>query len=160
MWNAPVMGFFTDPQSGQLAADALRSSGFNDIRFSTAEDFNAGLIEANPKHNQWHMEKTFLGIVVGVIIGAIFGWLMGLALGKVWAAIGAVVLACIGAALGLLIADRHTSTYENILRSGGVLLIVNFANSARVQEAIDILRRSGAREVSANRPGDSPDEGS
>ncbi len=161
MTQSPVIGVFQDFPSGQRAAMALEDVGFDEVTLFTADDYNSGLVPADPKENRKTMERSFAGAAIGLVVGAAVGWMLGWPIGRMWAALGSVLMAGIGATAGFLLGDRGANPYEAILTQGGVLISVRFENPARVSEAVNLLKRLGARQVSVNTPGaQMPAEGS
>jgi hypothetical protein len=156
-----IVGFFPTPSVAKTAVSELESAGFSrdDISVVTTETKTSGAPHVGPVAETGSQEdvgeKAAIGGVAGFILGiaalAIPGFGPILAAGPLAAAIGG---AAAGAATGGLIGvftkegipEEAANRYSKAIGSGRVMVTVH-TGAARVDEAADILDRSGAIDV-------------
>jgi hypothetical protein len=78
-------------------------------------------------------------IAAGPIMGALAG-----------AGTGGVVGGLIGALVGMGIPEYEAKRYEGLVKNGGILLSVHCDNSDWVGRAKDVLKQSGADDISSS----------
>ncbi len=111
-------------------------------------------------------EGTTTGVVAGGAIGGTLGLLAGIgalaipgigpfiAAGPIMGALagigsGGVVGGIIGALVGMGIPEYEAKRYEGRIKEGGILLSVHCDNSDWVRRAKDLLKQTGADDVSS-----------
>src|SRR6185436_6071909 len=95
-----------------------------------------------------------LGWLVGIGALAIPGLGPFIAAGPIMAAlagagVGGAVGGLTGALIGMGIPEYEAKRYEGLIKSGGILLSVHSDNSEWTKRAKEILRRTGADDISA-----------
>ena len=112
-------------------------------------------------------EGTTTGAVTGGTIGGTLGLLAGIgalaipglgpfiAAGPIMAAlagvgVGGTVGGLVGALVGMGIPEYEAKRYEGRVKAGGVLLSVHCATSEDITRAKDILKRTGADDISSS----------
>jgi hypothetical protein len=148
-----------------LALTGLRDAGFAGSQVSVLLPENLGPRELVMAKETKAPEGTATGAGSGAVIGGALGWLVGvgalaipglgpfIAAGPLMAALagigaGGVVGGLVGGLVGLGIPEYEAKRYEGRLRQGGILLSVHCDTSDDVKLAKDIMKRSGAEDVS------------
>ena len=120
---------------------------------------------AHEKHTK-APEGTATGATSGAVIGGGLGWLAGIgalaipglgpliAAGPIVAALagvgaGGAIGGLAGALVGMGIPEYEAKRYEGRVKEGGILLSVHSDNSDWTSKAKDILKRTGADDVSS-----------
>ena len=120
---------------------------------------------AHEQHTKAPEGATTGGITGGVLGGAL-GWLVGIgalaipgvgpfiAAGPIMAALGGAALGgavggIAGALIGLGIPEYEAKRYEGQVKNGGVLMYINCDTSDAISRAKDILKGTGAEDVSS-----------
>ena len=121
---------------------------------------------AHEKHTK-APEGTTTGAVTGGTIGGTLGLLAGIgalaipglgpfiAAGPIMAAlagvgVGGTVGGLVGALVGMGIPEYEAKRYEGRVKDGGVLLSVHCSTSEEITRAKDILKRTGADDISSS----------
>jgi hypothetical protein len=154
-----AVGVFEDRTNAERAIDELHRAGFtdNEIGFAVRGEGTTGTTaEANAA-------DAGTGAVTGAVSGGVLGGLIGagaallipgigpavaggiLAATLTGAAVGAAAGGLIGALTGMGIPEEEASYYQSEFESGRVIVTVNAPN--RQQEALEILRRNGAYDI-------------
>ncbi|SDD44387.1 general stress protein [Sporomusa acidovorans] len=151
-----VIGVFNSHEHAEQAVNALRSQGF------TTEEIN--IVSKNNKQNQnrendYYEDDITDGALTGGTLGGIGGLLLGagalaipgvgpvLAAGPIAAALGGAVAG--GIAGGLVdwgIPAEAGRRYEREVAQGGILAIIR-SDAAKSNQAAQILRQNGAKDV-------------
>jgi hypothetical protein len=112
-------------------------------------------------------EGTTTGVAAGGAIGGTLGLLAGIgvlaipgvgpfiAAGPIMAAlaglgVGGIVGGLIGALVGMGIPEYEAKRYEGLIKEGGVLLSVHCDTSNEITRAKDILKHTGAQDISSS----------
>jgi hypothetical protein len=164
--NTAVFGIYRDQLGVEEAVDALRAAGFRKTDISVLFPENQGTKDfAHEKHTK-APEGTATGAGTGAVIGGTLGWLAGIgalaipgvgpliAAGPIVAAltgvgVGGAVGGVTGALIGMGIPEYEAKRYEGRVKEGGILLSVHSDNSDWTSKAKDILKRTGADDVSS-----------
>jgi hypothetical protein len=118
------------------------------------------------KKNTKAPEGTATGAGTGAVIGGTLGWLAGIgalaipgvgpliAAGPIVAAltgvgVGGAIGSITGALVGMGIPEYEAKRYEGRVKEGGILLSVHSDNSDWTDKAKDILKRTGAEDISS-----------
>jgi hypothetical protein len=127
---------------------------------------NAGTREFAHEKNTKAPEGATTGAGTGVVLGGAMGWLLGIgaiaipglgpfiAAGPIMAAlagagVGGTVGGIAGALVGMGIPEYEAKRYEGRVKDGGVLLSVHSDNSDWTKRAKEILKSTGAQDISS-----------
>ena len=165
--NTAAFGIYPNNSAAEAAVDQLVAAGFSNQDVSVlmadrkgSKDFAA---EKNTKAPEGATTRAGVGGAVGgtlgllagigalaipgvgplIAAGPIMGALAGLGAGG---AVGGVV----GALVGLGIPEYEAKRYEGRVKDGGVLLSVHCDSSNEVSRAKDILKATGAEDISSS----------
>ncbi len=164
--NEAVFGIYDSTVHAERAVDTLLRAGFsnNDISVLLPDDDSTR--EFAHKKDTKAPEGTTTGGVAGGVIGGTLGILAGIGaiaipgIGPFIAAgpimgglaglgVGGAVGGLIGALVGMGIPEYEAKRYEGRLKSGGVLLSVHCSTSDEVKRAKDMLKGTGAEDISS-----------
>jgi Protein of unknown function (DUF3341) len=165
--NKSVLGIYSSRSAVESAITYLREAGFASTDVSVLLPENLGSKELATEKSSKAPEGTTAGATSGAVIGGALGWLAGvgalaipgigpfIAAGPIVAAlagVGAVgaVGGFIGALIGLGIPEYEAKRYEGRLQKGGVLVSVHCDTSAEIDRAKDVLKRTGAEDISTS----------
>jgi len=165
--NTAVFGIYRDRRHAEQAVDALRAAGFRNSDVSVLLPDNAGTKDFAHEKNTKAPEGVTTGAASGGVLGGALGWLAGIgalaipgvgpfiAAGPIMGAlagagVGGAVGGLVGALVGMGIPEYEAKRYEGRVREGGVLLSVHADNSDWVKRAKDLLRDTGAEDVSSS----------
>jgi hypothetical protein len=152
--------------NAESAVDSLLAAGY------TAQDISVLMPDSDSSREFAHEkntkapEGTTTGVVSGGAIGGTLGLLAGIgalaipglgpfiAAGPIMGALagvgaGGAVGGFIGALIGMGIPEYEAKRYEGLVKDGGVLLSVHCDSSDEVSRAKDILKQTGATDVSS-----------
>ncbi|MDQ2712546.1 MAG: general stress protein [Acidobacteriota bacterium] len=164
--NTVVYGIYNTRSEAETTVDQLLASGFRNEDISVLLQDNAGTKDFAHEKATKAPEGTTTGVVTGGVVGGTLGLLAGIgalaipgigpfiAAGPIMGALagvgtGGVVGGIIGALVGMGIPEFEAKRYEGRIKSGGILLSVHCDNSDWVGKAKDILKNSGAEDVSS-----------
>jgi len=158
--------FFPTYSEVELAVDELRRSGFRNVDISVLLPQNVG--SKDPAHQKATKapEGVTAGATTGAVLGGALGWLAGIgalaipglgpfiAAGPMVAAlagvgVGGAVGGVAGALVGMGIPEYEAKRYEGRIKEGGILLSVHCDDSQWVSRAKDILKTTGAQDISS-----------
>lgn len=164
--NKAVFGIYSTVSQAERTVDLLVQAGFVSTNISVLlQDFRGSRDFAHQKQTKAPEGATTGGVAGGVIGGAL-GVLAGIgtlaipglgpfiAAGPIMAglaglgALGAVG-GIIGALVGLGIPEYEAKRYEGRLKEGGVLLSVHCDTSEEISRSKELLRTSGAEDISS-----------
>src|SRR6202008_2584976 len=148
------------------AVDALRQDGFRNTDISALFPENVGTKDFAHEKNTKAPEAATAGGASGAVLGGALGWLAGIwalaipglgpfiAAGPIMgplagAGAGGAVGGLIGALVGMGIPEYEAKRYEGRVRDGGILMSVHCDNSKWVDRAKQILRDTGAEDISS-----------
>ena len=164
--NTAAYGIYKTRAEAEQAIDRLLASGFRSEDISVLLQDNVGTKDfAHEKHTK-APEGATTGAVAGGAIGGTLGLLAGIgalaipgvgpliAAGPIMATLagvgsGGVVGGLIGALSGMGIPEYEAKRYEGRVKEGGILVSVHCDNSDWVGKAKDLLKRTGADDVSS-----------
>ena len=166
MANTAVFGIYPDRLSTENAVAALREAGFRNTDISVLFPENAGTKDFAHEKNTKAPEGVATGVSSGAVIGGTLGWLVGIgalaipglgpfvAAGPLMALLagvgaGGAVGGVTGALIGLGIPEYEAKRYEGRIKHGGILLSVHSDNGDWTKRATDILRNTGAQDISS-----------
>jgi hypothetical protein len=164
--NTAAFGIYRDRRQVEDAVDALMAAGFRSEDISVLMPENVGTKDfAHEKHTK-APEGATTGAGAGAAIGGTLGLLAGIgalaipglgpfiAAGPIMGALagagaGGVAGGIIGALVGMGIPEYEAKRYEGLIKDGGILLSVHCDNSEWVGRAKEILKRTGAQDISS-----------
>ena len=164
--NTAAFGIYRDRTSLENGVDGLREAGFRGEDISVLFPDNEGTKDfAHEKHTK-APEGATTGATTGALAGGGLGWLVGIgalaipglgpfiAAGPIVAALagagaGGALGGITGALIGAGIPEYEAKRYEGRIKEGGILLSVHCDNSDWTGKAKDILKRTGADDVSS-----------
>jgi len=164
--NTAVFGIYRDRRHVETGVDELFEAGFRGEDISVLLPDNVGTKDfAHEKHTK-APEGAATGATTGGVVGGTLGLLAGIgaiaipgvgpfiAAGPIMGALagigtGGVVGGIIGALVGLGIPEYEAKRYEGMIKEGRVLLSVHCDNSEWVTRAKEILKQTGAEDVSS-----------
>jgi tetrahydromethanopterin S-methyltransferase subunit C len=165
--NTAVFGIYKNSAHAEGAVDRIAAAGFsyNDISvlLPDAESSRQFAHEKNTKAP----EGATTGVATGGIVGGTLGLLAGIgalaipgvgpliAAGPIMASlaglgVGGAVGGLIGALVGMGIPEYEAKRYEGRVKNGGVLLSVHCASSEEISRAEDLLKQTGAEDISSS----------
>jgi Heat induced stress protein YflT domain len=164
--NTAVYGIYRDRTTAENAVDRLIAAGFRSEDISVLLQDNVGTKDFAHEKQTKAPEGTTTGAVTGGVIGGTLGLLAGIgalaipgvgpfiAAGPIMGALagigsGGVVGGIVGALVGMGIPEYEAKRYEGRIKEGGILLSVHCDNSDWVGKAKDILKQTGAEDVSS-----------
>jgi len=164
--NTAVYGIYRDRGMAEAAVDRLIASGFRSEDISVLLQDNVGTKDFAHEKQTKAPEGTTTGAVTGGVIGGTLGLLAGIgalaipglgpfiAAGPIMATLagigsGGVVGGVVGALVGMGIPEYEAKRYEGRIKEGGILLSVHCDNSDWTGKAKDLLKQTGAEDVSS-----------
>ncbi len=164
--NTSVFGIYPTRARAEEAVDALRQANFRNTDISALFPDNAGSKDFAHEKNTKAPEGSVAGATSGAVVGGVLGWLAGIgalaipgvgpliAAGPIMgmlAGAGAVgaVGGVVGALVGMGIPEYEAKRYEGRVKNGGILLSVHCDSHDWVKRAEDILKRTGAEDISS-----------
>jgi hypothetical protein len=170
--NTAAFGIYRNRSQVEGGIDALLASGFRNEDISVLFPDNAGTKDFAHEKNTKAPEGTTTGVAAGGTIGGTLGLLAGIgalsipglgpfiAAGPIMGALagigaGGAVGGLIGALVGMGIPEYEAKRYEGRVKEGGILLSVHCDDSDWVGRAKDVLKRTGAEDVSSTGEADS-----
>jgi hypothetical protein len=164
--NTAAFGIFPTRSSAENAVEHLISAGFRSDDVSVlAPDIKATRELATEKNTK-APEGTTTGATAGGAIGGTLGLLAGIgalaipglgpfiAAGPIMGALagigaGAATGGLIGALVGMGIPEYEAKRYEGRVKDGGILVSAHCDDSKWVDKAKDVLKASGAEDISS-----------
>jgi hypothetical protein len=163
--NASVFGIYPTHAGVEGGVQSLKQAGFRPTDISILFRENGRNEEYTAERGSKLPEGATAGGGSGAVIGGALGWLAGIgaltipgfgaliAAGPMVAALagigaGGVVGAVTGALIGLGIPEFEAKRYEGRMKKGGILLSVHADDAAWAKRAFEILRQTGAEDVS------------
>ncbi len=172
--NTAVFGIYPSYVSVENGVDALRSAGFRNEDISALFPEGAGTKAFAYEKNTKAPEGATTGAGTGIVLGGAMGWLLGIgaiaipglgpfiAAGPIMAAlagagVGGAVGGIAGALIGMGIPEYEAKRYEGRVKDGGILLSVHSDNSDWTKRAKEILKQTGAQDISSSAEAGSDD---
>jgi len=164
--NTVVYGIYRTRSQAEGGVDALLAADFRNEDISVLLQDNVGTKDfAHEKHTK-APEGTATGATTGGVIGGTLGLLAGIgalaipgvgpfiAAGPIMGTLagigsGAVLGGIVGALVGMGIPEYEAKRYEGRIKEGGILVSVHADNREWSGRAKDILKRTGADDVSS-----------
>lgn len=164
--NTAVFGLYRSRSEAERGVDHLLGAGFRSADISVLLPDNAGTKDlAHEKHTK-APEGATTGATTGGVVGGTLGLLAGIgaiaipgvgpfiAAGPIMGALagigtGGVVGGIIGALIGMGIPEYEAKRYEGMVKQGRALLSVHCDNSDWVSRAKDVLKSTGAEDISS-----------
>jgi hypothetical protein len=161
-----VFGIYPTVAQAERAVDTLVHEQFSNADISVLlPDAESSREFAHEKHTK-APEGTATGAAAGGTIGGTLGLLAGIgslaipgvgpfiAAGPIVGAlagigVGGAVGGLVGALVGLGIPEYEAKRYEGRVKKGGVLLSVHCDTSEEITRAKDVLKRTGAEDISS-----------
>lgn len=164
--NTAVFGIYRTRSGVEQGVDALRAAGFRNTDISVLFPENEGTKDFAHEKNTKAPEGIAAGAGTGAVVGGTLGWLAGIgalaipgvgpliAAGPIVAAltgvgVGGAIGGITGALIGMGIPEYEAKRYEGRVKEGGMLLSVHSDNSDWTSKAKDILKQTGAEDVSS-----------
>jgi hypothetical protein len=164
--HTAVFGIYPSYTSVEIGVDALRTAGFSNADISVLFPESAGTRDFAHEKNTKAPEGATTGAGTGIVLGGAMGWLMGIgalaipgigpfiAAGPIMAAmagagVGGAVGGIAGALIGMGIPEYEAKRYEGRVKDGGILLSVHTDSSDWIKQAKDVLKRTGAQDISS-----------
>jgi len=164
--NTAVFGIYPARADAEIGVDRLIGAGFRGEDISALLPDNVGNKDFAHEKNTKAPEGTTTGAVTGGALGGTLGLLAGIGalaipgVGPLIAAgpivgtlagigAGGAVGGLIGALVGMGIPEYEAKRYEGRVKKGEVLLSVHCDNSDWVKRAKDILKTTGAQDISS-----------
>ena len=163
-----VFGIHKTRNEAERCVDLLLSSGFSGDDVSVLlPDNDRGSKDFAHEKNTKAPEGTVAGVTTGGAIGGTLGLLAGIgmlaipgvgpliAAGPIMGAlaglgVGGAVGGLIGALVGMGIPEFEAKRYEGRIKEGGVLLSVHCDSASRISRATNLLRHTGAQDISSS----------
>jgi len=160
-----VFGIYPDVDAAERAVDTLVRERFANNDISVLVPDNQSSKEFAHKKQTKAPEGTATGAATGGTIGGTLGLLAGIgalaipgvgpfiAAGPIMATlagigVGGAVGGLVGALVGMGIPEYEAKRYESRVKDGGVLLSVHCATSDEIARVKELLKRTGADDIS------------
>jgi hypothetical protein len=164
--NTAVFGIYNSEPNAEDALNRLCLAGFRNTDVSILYSKNVGNKDLAHQKNTKAPEGAVIGAIIGAIICGVLGWLAGdgtlavpgdasfIAAGPIMAmlsgiGVGGVIGGIIGALIGASLPEYEARRYEGRVRKGGVLISVHCDDSNFEKKAKQLLRDTGALDISA-----------
>src|SRR5882757_9163728 len=164
--NTAVFGIYKTSMAAERAVDQILAAGFSNNDISVLLPDSQSSKEFAHEKETKAPEGTTTGATAGGVIGGTLGLLAGIgalaipgvgpfiAAGPIMGTlaglgVGGAVGGLLGALVGLGIPEYEAKRYEGRLKNGGVLLSVHCNTSDEITRAKDVLKRTGAEDISS-----------
>ena len=164
--NTAVFGIYKSSAQAESAVDRILAAGFSNNDISVLLPDTQSSKEFAHEKNTKAPEGTTTGATTGGVVGGTLGLLAGIgalaipgvgpfiAAGPIMAAlagvgVGGAVGGLIGALVGMGIPEYEAKRYEGRVKNGGVLLSVHCDTSDEITRAKDLLKQTGAEDISS-----------
>ncbi len=165
MANTSVYGIYSSRSLLESGVEHLKSAGFRNTDISVLFPHNEGSKDFAVKNSTKAPEGAVAGAGTGAVVGGALGWLAGIgalaipgvgpfiAAGPIMAAlagasVGGAVAGVAGALIGMGFTEYEAKRYAGRIQKGGILLSAHCSNSNEIKSATDILKRTGADDIS------------
>jgi hypothetical protein len=165
--NTAVYGIYANRTVAEEAVDRMLAEGFRNEDISALLQDNVGTKDFAHEKATKAPEGTAAGAATGAAIGGTFGLLAGIgalaipglgpfiAAGPIMATLaglgsGGLVGGVVGALVGMGIPEYEAKRYEGRVKEGGILVSIHCDNSEWVSKAKDILKQTGAEDISSS----------
>ena len=164
--NTAVFGIYKSSAQAESAVDRILAAGFSHNDISVLLPDTQSSKEFAHEKNTKAPEGTATGVTTGGVIGGTLGLLAGvgalaipglgpfIAAGPIMAGlaglgVGGAVGGLVGALIGMGIPEYEAKLYEGRVKDGGVLLSVHCDTSDEISRAKDLLKQTGAEDISS-----------
>ena len=164
--NTAVFGIYKSSAQAEHAVDQIAAAGFSHNDISVLLPDTQSSKEFAHEKNTKAPEGTTTGVTTGGVVGGTLGLLAGvgalaipgvgpfIAAGPIMGAlaglgVGGAVGGLIGALVGMGIPEYEAKRYEGRIKDGGVLLSVHCDTSDEITKAKELLKRTGAEDISS-----------
>jgi Protein of unknown function (DUF3341) len=164
--NTAAFGIYPTQVALEEGIEALKSANFRREDISVLFPDNVGTKDFGHVKSTKAPEGASAGASTGAVIGGVLGWLVGIgaiaipgigpfiAAGPIMSAlagvgVGGAVGGITGSLIGLGIPEYEAKRYEGRIRNGGFLISVHCDDSEWTAKAKDILKNTGAEDVSS-----------
>ncbi|HTB20298.1 MAG TPA: hypothetical protein VK708_19375 [Bryobacteraceae bacterium] len=164
--NTAVFGIYKNSSLAERAVDRIIGAGFSNNDISVLMPDSQSSKEFAHEKNTKAPEGTTTGVTTGGVVGGALGLLAGIgalaipgvgpfiAAGPIMGAlaglgVGGAVGGFIGALVGMGIPEYEAKRYEGRVKEGGVLLSVHCDTSDEISRAKDLLKATGAEDISS-----------
>jgi hypothetical protein len=165
--NTAAFGIYPSNSAAETAVDQLVAAGFSNQDVSVLMADRRSAKEFAAEKNTKAPEGATTGAGVGGAVGGTLGLLAGIgalaipgvgpliAAGPIMATlaglgVGGTVGGLVGALVGLGIPEYEAKRYEGRVKDGGILLSVHCDSSDEVSRAKEILKATGADDISSS----------
>jgi hypothetical protein len=165
--NTAAFGIYSTNSAAERAVDQLVAAGFSQQDVSVLMADRKGSKDFATEKNTKAPEGATAGVGVGGAVGGTLGLLAGIgalaipgvgpliAAGPIMGAlaglgVGGAVGGLVGVLIGLGIPEYEAKRYEGRVKDGGVLLSVHCDSSQEVSRAKEILKATGAEDISSS----------
>src|SRR6202030_501772 len=165
--HTAVFGLYQKAVQAEHTVDRLIAAHFRSDAISVLLPDNEGTKDFAHDKSTKAPEGTTAGVTTGGIIGGTLGLLAGIgvlaipavgpfiAAGPIMGAlaglgVGGAVGGLIGALIGMGIPEYEAKRYEGHIKEGGVLLSVHCDTSEKITHAKDLLKHTGAQDISSS----------
>lgn len=173
--NTAAFGIYPTRAAAESAVDQLIAAGFSNQDVSVLMADKQGSRDFAAEKNTKAPEGATTGAVAGGAVGGTLGLLAGIgalaipgvgpliAAGPIMAAlagmgVGGTVGGLVGLLVGMGIPEYEAKRYEGRVKDGGILLSVHSDNSEWTKRAKEILKRTGAQDISSTGEAGSDDK--
>jgi hypothetical protein len=164
--NTAVFGIYKSSAQAEHAVDRIAAAGFSPNDISVLLPDTQSSKEFAHEKNTKAPEGAATGVTTGGVVGGTLGLLAGIgalaipglgpfiAAGPIMASlaglgVGGAVGGLIGALVGMGIPEYEAKRYEGRVKDGGVLLSVHCDTSNEISRAKDLLKATGAEDISS-----------
>jgi hypothetical protein len=164
--NTAVFGIYKSSAQAEHAVDRIAAAGFSHKDISVLLPDTQSSKEFAHEKNTKAPEGATTGVTTGGVVGGTLGLLVGIgalaipglgpfiAAGPIMASlaglgVGGAVGGLIGALVGMGIPEYEAKRYEGRVKDGGVLLSVHCDTSGEISRAKDLLKATGAEDISS-----------
>jgi hypothetical protein len=164
--HTAVFGIYKSVYQAERAVDRIAAAGFSSSDISVLLPDNQSSKEFAHEKNTKAPEGTTTGVATGGVLGGTLGLLAGIgalaipgvgpfiAAGPIMGAlaglgVGGAVGGLVGALVGMGIPEYEAKRYEGRVKDGGVLLSVHCDTSDEIARAKDLLKQTGAEDISS-----------
>src|SRR6187200_3380923 len=161
-----VFGLYPSVERAESAVDALVSGRFSNADVSVLMADQQGSRDFAHEKQTKAPEGTATGVAAGGTIGGALGLLAGIgalaipgvgpfiAAGPIMGAlaglgVGGAVGGLVGALVGMGIPEYEAKRFEGRVKDGGVLLSVHCDSSEKISTAEELLKQTGAEDISS-----------
>ena len=165
--NTAAFGIYSTREAASNGVDRLLEEGFRNEDVSALMQDNTGTKDFAHEKETKAPEGTTAGVITGGAVGGTLGLLAGIgalaipgvgpfiAAGPIMGALaglgtGGVVGGIIGALIGMGIPEYEAKRYEGRVKTGGILVSVHCDGSDWISKAKDVLKSTGAEDVSSS----------